>query len=34
LRCRFGDAGSRRARDRFSLARHVDCMEAVLRTVI
>ena len=34
LRRRFGDAGSRRARDRFSLARHVDCMEAALRTVI
>jgi len=34
MRRRFGEAGSRRARDRFSLARHVDCMEAVLRTVI
>jgi glycosyltransferase involved in cell wall biosynthesis len=34
LRRRFGDAGSRRARDRFSLARHVDCMEAVLGNVI
>jgi glycosyltransferase involved in cell wall biosynthesis len=34
LRRRFGDAGSRRVRDRFSLTRHVDCMEAVLRRVI
>lgn len=34
LRRRFGDAGSLCARDRFSLARHVDCMEAALRTVI
>ena len=30
LRRRFGDAGSRRACDRFSLSRHIDCMEAVL----
>jgi len=34
LRRRFGDVGSRRASDRFSLAHHVDCMEAVLGAVI
>jgi glycosyltransferase involved in cell wall biosynthesis len=31
LRCRMGEAGRHRARDLFSVERHVDRMEAVLQ---